>query len=67
MQPLVPVVAVFPFESTTFAVKVKLPAVVGVPVIAPVEASNVRPGGKEPEVIEKVYGGTPPVAVRAEL
>jgi hypothetical protein len=29
-----------------------VPAVVGVPVIAPVEALSVKPGGSEPEVIE---------------
>jgi hypothetical protein len=47
-------VAVLPFESTTWAVKLYVPAVVGVPVIAPVEVLSVKPGGNEPLVIEKV-------------
>ena len=51
-----------PVESTTWVVKEKSPAVVGVPVIAPVEELIVRPGGSDPAVIEKVYGGTPPAA-----
>jgi len=33
-------------ESVTVTVKVVVPAVVGVPEIAPVEAFNVSPGGK---------------------
>ena len=44
-----------------------VPAVVGVPVIAPVEGFSVSPGGSEPLTMEKVYGGTPPVATSAEL
>ncbi len=67
VQPLGDVVAELAIESTTLAVKVKVPAIVGVPVIAPVDAFSVRPGGKEPELIENVYGGTPPVAFRNEL
>jgi hypothetical protein len=46
--------AVLPFESTTCAVKLYVPAVVGVPVIAPVEALSVKPGGSEPVMIENV-------------
>jgi hypothetical protein len=46
--------AAVPRESTTWAVKLKVPAVVGVPVIAPVELFKVKPGGSEPLVIENV-------------
>jgi hypothetical protein len=45
-------VAVLPWESTTLAVKPYVPAVVGVPVIVPVEELSVKPGGSEPLVIE---------------
>jgi hypothetical protein len=37
-------------------------AVVGVPVIAPVELLRLNPAGRLPEVTEKVYGWTPPTA-----
>jgi hypothetical protein len=47
-------VAVLPCESATWAAKLYVPAVVGVPVMAPVEALSVKPGGNEPLVIEKV-------------
>jgi hypothetical protein len=35
--------------------------------MAPVEGFSVKPVGSEPLVIENVYGGTPPVATKAEL
>jgi hypothetical protein len=54
-------------ESVTVTVKLNVPAVVGVPVTAPVEGFNVRPGGSEPVVIANVYGGAPPVATNDEL
>jgi hypothetical protein len=54
-------------ESTTCAVKLNVPEVVGVPVMAPVEEFSVKPAGSEPLMMENVYGGTPPVAIRAEL
>ena len=60
-------VAAVPVESTTLAVKLYVPAVVGVPLIEPVDASNVRPGGRLPVLIENVKGATPPVAASAEL
>jgi hypothetical protein len=47
-------VAVLPCESTTWDVKLYVPAVVGVPVIAPVEVFRVKPGGSEPLMIENV-------------
>jgi len=64
---VVVVPVVIPEESTTWAVKLKEPAVVGVPVMAPVLGFSVKPGGRLPAVIEKVYGGVPPVATSAEL
>ena len=67
LQFAVVVPAFEPVESTTCAVKLNVPAVVGVPVIAPVEAFNVSPGGSDPLMIENVYGATPPVTTRAEL
>ena len=39
-----------------------VPAVVGVPVICPVELFSERPAGKEPEVTDHVYGVVPPLA-----
>ena len=53
-------------ESITFPVKEKVPALVGLPVIAPVGAS-FSPSGSFPEEIEYVYGETPPDATKAEL
>jgi hypothetical protein len=47
-------------------VKGKEPAVVGRPVIAPVVEFKLRPVGRDPAMIEKVYVGTPPVATRDE-
>ena len=56
-----------PEESMISTVKLNVPAVVGVPVMAPVVAFSVKPGGRLPARIEKVYGGTPPVTTTAEL
>ena len=47
--------------------KLNVPAMVGVPVIAPVDVFKLSPGGKAPEMIEKVYGGVLPEATSAEL
>ena len=66
LQFAVVVPAALPVEST-WAVKLNVPEVVGVPVMAPVEGFSVKPAGSEPVMIEKVYGGTPPVATSAEL
>ena len=55
-----------PSESTTVAVNGKVPAVVGTPAMAPVEGVRDSPGGSEPELMENVYGGTPPLAVSEE-
>ena len=48
-------------ESPARAVKSKLPAVVGLPLIAPAE-ERVRPVGKAPAARLQVKGGVPPVA-----
>jgi len=48
------VVVAVPVESTTFAVKLNVPAVVGVPVMAPVLAFKAKPAGRLPLVIEYV-------------
>jgi hypothetical protein len=42
-----------PEASSTCAVKVEVPAAVGVPAITPVAEERVRPAGKEPEVTLK--------------
>jgi hypothetical protein len=49
-------------ESVTFTVKLNVPVVVGVPVIAPVEVFSERPLGNEPVVTDHAYGVTPPEA-----
>ena len=53
VQRAVAVPAAVPVESTTWAVKLNVPTVVGVPLMSPVE-SNDDPGGRLPEVIENV-------------
>jgi hypothetical protein len=52
-------------ESITVAVNGKVPAAVGVPVIAPAEA-RLKPGGKVPEA-DQVYGVVPPSAVKSPV
>ena len=47
-------VAGFPEESTTLAVKLKEPSDDGVPVMAPVLVFNDNPGGSVPDTIEKL-------------
>jgi hypothetical protein len=55
-------------ESATWNVRaVLVTACVGVPVIAPVAAFNVRPAGSVPLVSDHVYGGVPPVAAKTAL
>jgi hypothetical protein len=60
-------VAGFPEESTTWAVKLNGAELLGVPMMAPVALFRAKGGGSKPEMIENVYGGTPPVATRLEL
>ena len=47
-------------ESFTVTVNVTLPAAMGVPVIAPVDAFKLNPGGSVPVVTVHVFGATPP-------
>jgi hypothetical protein len=54
--------AVIPFASLTWIVKLKLPAAVGVPLIAPDAEFKFKPEGQEPLVKEKLYGVVPPAA-----
>jgi hypothetical protein len=44
----------------TCSVNWNTPAIVGVPLICPDVVLNVSPGGKLPEVLDQVKGGTPP-------
>ena len=51
--------------SLTFAVKLDVPLVVGVPDTTPVVAARVNPAGRLPDVTDHVYAGVPPLACRA--
>jgi hypothetical protein len=55
-------VAEAPTLSATFAVKLDVPVAVGVPVIAPLEATIDSPAGRLPEDIDQARGAVPPVA-----
>ena len=55
------------WESVAVMVKDDICAVVGVPVIAPVEAFSDKPVGNEPEVTAYVYAAVPPDAVTVWL
>jgi hypothetical protein len=50
--------------SVTRIVIADVPAVVGVPVIAPVDAFNTRPAGNVPAARSHVYGVVPPAATK---
>src|SRR5271154_6885538 len=52
-------------ESVTFMVKSEVAAVIGVPVMAPVEAFRLRPAGSVPIDMLHEYGLVPPAAARA--
>ena len=52
--------------STTPTPKKLVPAVLGIPVMAPVEGFRTKPAGSDP-VMENVYGGVPPEAADKEL
>ena len=47
--------------SLAWTVKSLVPEAVGVPLIAPVEASRLNPAGRLPPLIDHVYGAVPPV------
>ncbi len=49
--------------SVTFTVKLDVLAADGVPLITPL-LDSARPEGNEPESIDHVYEGVPPVAAR---
>ena len=49
------------FASVTLAVKLEVPAVVGVPVIVPVLERD-KPAGSVPALTDHVSGAVPPVA-----
>ena len=51
-----------PALSVTRMVKVKVTALFGVPLMAPVAEFNVRPLGKAPLLTDQLYGSVPPVA-----
>src|SRR5487761_1951505 len=68
VQPEVQVeVAVAPSESVTCAVKLKVPAPVGVPEICPVVGFRLTPGGRLPAMMAKEYAGIPPLSTSCEL
>src|SRR5258707_15762069 len=54
-------------ESVTLTVKEKGPAVVGVPVMAPVVVFSVSPPGKDQRRVGNVYRSRPPPNLYAEL
>ena len=53
---------VFPTEFVALTVKLNVPAVVGVPIIAPVDAFKLKPVGNEPLLIDQVIGVVPVAA-----
>jgi hypothetical protein len=48
-------------------VNVKVPTAVGVPVMAPVVALNVKPGGSDPAAITNVNGAVPPAGLKLPM
>ncbi len=49
--------------STTVAVNIDVPALLGVPLSTPL-LERARPRGSDPELTLQAYGGVPPVASR---
>jgi len=62
LNDFVAVCAVGTVESVTLAVKVNVPAAVGVPEIVPLAAASVRPAGNTPELMLQLYGVVPSLA-----
>jgi hypothetical protein len=62
LNAFVAVCAVGTVESVTLAVKLNVPAAVGVPEIVPLAAASVRPAGNAPELMLQLYGVVPPLA-----
>jgi hypothetical protein len=56
-----------PVESATVNVREYDPEELGVPLICPVVAESASDEGKDPEVMDHVYGELPPAAVRVVL
>ena len=54
--------AVMDALSVICTVKLTSPALVGVPLMAPDAESSLKPAGREPVVIDQLYGAAPPVA-----
>ena len=54
-------------ESAAWTVKFEVPAVVGVPVIAPVLTFKLRPVGSAPTVTDQVTAPEPPVEASVAL
>jgi hypothetical protein len=67
VMPQLPVVATADKASVTRTVKEKEPAVVGVPLITPVDAFSASPGGNDPELSANEYGAVPPITPMSEL
>jgi hypothetical protein len=55
-------VAVAVALSVTWAVKLYVPAVVGVPLSTPLAAFSVSPGGSAPALTDQLKGSVPPEA-----
>jgi hypothetical protein len=51
--------AALPAESSSRTTNEKVPTAVGVPVVLPAD-DKTNPGGSAPELIDHVYGFTPP-------
>ena len=60
-------VAVTDALSVTCTVSRKLPELVGMPLISPVDELSVKPTGSEPVLTLNVYGGVPPAAARVSV
>lgn len=67
METVVVAVCTEELESITVTPKLKLPADVGVPEIAPEAADKLRPAGSWPEDKLQVYGAVPPAMVSVPL
>jgi len=52
----------FPAELAALTEKLDVPAVVGVPVISPVDVFKLKPAGRLPLVITQVIGAVPVAA-----
>ena len=60
-------VALAPFASVAFTVKVDTPYALGTPEIMPDRESSESPEGRAPDAILHLYGGTPPETERIKV